>query len=200
MRVLKGWPVYLGAGLGLVVLQTLLIIGDPIAEVGWGFGLRVLASFLVVVLAVSAVVAAATDAAAGEPAAVRRPTMLFWVAGFGLLAIGAAVLSPWLVSVVLLLGVMVLPAVAVAAPVGSAFRAIGRVPLRAVLAVLGFVLLAVISWVLALMLGFFVTGLAGAALTWLWFGLLLVLVQRWWCGIYHRGSAVANRDVTAVDA
>jgi hypothetical protein len=58
-----------------------------------------------------------------------------------------------------------------------------------------FVLLVVISWLVTLLLGFFIPGPLSALLTWLWFGVALVLLQCLWCSLYrHPQYAVGGRS------
>ena len=48
------------------------------------------------------------------------------------------------------------------------------------------VVLALVAWLVALLLGVFLPGLIGDAATWLWFGLTAMVVLRMWCGPHRR--------------
>lgn len=41
------------------------------------------------------------------------------------------------------------------------------------------------AWLVALLFGLFLRGLAGYG-TWVWFGLTAMLVLRWWCSLHRR--------------
>lgn len=106
-----------------------------------------------------------------EPGAVRpwRPVVLLRVIVLGLLAVAASLLSPVLVPVVLVLG----------APLLVARPSVYRRPIALLWTAFGLALAAV-SWVGALLLGFFVTGPVAAFATWLWFGAAAAFLLRRW--------------------
>lgn len=184
--VLAGWRVFLPVVLLTAVAQALLVLADPVPAVGWSFAGLALASFAVVVAAITLIAAAG----AGRV----RPVLPAWVAGLGLVAAAAAVLSPWLAPPLLLAGALVLPPVADGAPrpVRTAFRAFRLMPARAVAGLLVLLVVAVLSWAAALLSGLLVTGPLSAALTWLWFGVLAVLVLGWSTGLYRRAADLSR--------
>lgn len=135
--VLAGWRVFLPVVLLTAVAQALLVLADPVPAVGWSFAGLALASFAVVVAAITLIAAAG----AGRV----RPVLPAWVAGLGLVAAAAAVLVPWLAPPLLLAGALVLPPVADGAPrpVRTAFRAFRLMPARAVAGLLVLLVVAV---------------------------------------------------------
>jgi hypothetical protein len=120
----------------------------------------------------------------------RRPRGLAWVAGIGVLTIAVAVLAWWATPVALIIGAFVLPPAVdgVRHPVGGGVRTVRRHPGRAAVIAVGVLALAVVTWVIELLLGFFVTGMLAAALTWVWLGVVLVLVMCWSCSLYRRAT------------
>lgn len=185
--VLAGWRVFLPVVLLTAVAQALLVLADPVPAVGWSFAGLALASFAVVVAAITLIAAAG----AGRV----RPALPVWVAGLGLVIGAAAVLSPWLAPPLLLVGALVLPPVADGAPrpVRTAFRAFRVIPARAVAGLLVLLVVAVLSWAAALLSGLLVTGPLSAAVTWLWFGVLAVLVLGWSTALYRRAADLSRR-------
>jgi hypothetical protein len=51
--------------------------------------------------------------------------------------------------------------------------------------------LAVVTWVVALSFGFFITGALGAVLMWLWLGIASTFVLALWCSLYRRATPSA---------
>jgi hypothetical protein len=51
---------------------------------------------------------------------------------------------------------------------------------------------AVLSWAAALLSGLLVTGPLSAAVTWLWFGVLAVLVLSWSTALYRRAADLSR--------
>ncbi len=184
--VLAGWRVSLPAVLLTAVAQALLVLADPVPAAAWSFAGLALASFVVVVAAITAI----TAAGAGRV----RPVLPVWVAGLGLMIGAAAVLSPWLAPPLLLAGALLLPPVADGAPrpVRTAFRAFRLMPARAVAGLLVLLVVAALSWAAALLSGLLVTGPWSAALTWLWFGLLAMLVLGWSTALYRRAADLSR--------
>lgn len=172
----RGWPVLVPVVAGQALVQTLLVLGDPVATGDPSFAARVVASAAALVLMVATLAIAALAAVDGRPFTGagtwrRLVPVAGWTIALGVLAGAASVVAIWLGPVLLLPGLL-LPAVAAAPgnPVPPMVRAVRNAPGRALTTLVGFVLLAAVSWVIALLLGFLVTGPAAAALTWLWFG------------------------------
>jgi hypothetical protein len=177
------------------VLQALMVLGDPVPAASWTFGLLVVGSLLVMVVSIALMTGAAIAAVDGHPRtalsrAGQRPSVAAWVLGLAVLALAGAVVNPLIAPLVLLLGTFVLPAVAAGArhPVVAGFGAVARRPLLYLLAVAGFLILIALSWLLALVLGFFVTGFLGALATWVWFGAVAAVVLCLWCVLYRRAT------------
>lgn len=102
------------------------------------------------------------------------------------------------VLLVLVAALCVLPAAAAGERNAlKGFRVFRRTPLRTVLAALAVVLLGVLSWLVALVAGFFLTGALGGAVTWVWFGALSALVLVWWT---HRVGHAQRAPVEPVPA
>lgn len=165
--------------------QGLLVLGDPNVEASVGFVLLTVASALALAVEVWCL-AAATSAGPSESAravwgrVIRRPVVLAWVLGLMLLVGLAAVYALALVPLVLLVGVLLLPPVAAGErnPFVAAVAVVRRHPWRFVLLVLCVALAIVLGWVVALLLGFFVTGAVAAFGAWFWIGWSVVLVLR----------------------
>lgn len=174
--VARGWRVLVPAILGNAAVQALLVIGDPVSAPDPAFAARVAASAVALVLTIAVVTVGALAAVDGRPPAGGRgrrrlAPVAGWTAVLGILAGAASVLAVWLGPVVLL-GGLLLPAVAAGPgnPLPPTLRAVRAHPGRAVTILLGFGLLAAVSWVFALLLGLLVTGPIAAAATWVWFG------------------------------
>lgn len=168
------------AVVGNAVVQALLVIGDPDVTATPVFAVRVAVSALALLVCAVLVV--------GRPS-VR---LVLWVAGILVVWAVVALLVPWAV-VVPLAGAAVLPAVAdgAAHPVRETVGVVRRRPLASVLLAVGSLLVVLVSWLVALLLGFFVTGFAAALLTWLCFGAAGVVVMRWVGALHHRGAEAA---------
>jgi hypothetical protein len=191
----RGWPVFVPVIIVEAGVQALLVWSDPVPEWSVGFLALLLVSLLALLAAVWLTVGAASAAVDGSGGllrtAVARPMIVAWALAVGVVAVAASVLQLWATPLVLLLGSFVLPAAAVddAGNLFSrAYRPVVRIPVRFVLAVLAALALAVATWVVALVFGFFVTGALGAVLTWLWFGLAATFVLALWCSLYRRAT------------
>lgn len=183
---------------GNAVVQTLSVVSDPVPGLSVGFVAVTAVSTLAVLVAVWLTVCAASAAVDGVPRhallrARQHMGVLGWALGILLLTAAAVALAVWLGAVVLVLGLFVLPAAATGErPVLVAgYRPVVRSPLRSALAVLAAVVAVVLSWMVALLLGFFVTGAGAAALTWLWFGLVTTVLLCLWCSLYAASSTRA---------
>jgi hypothetical protein len=147
------------AGIAAVVLvhaavQMLLVVGDPSPGASFGFVLAAIASVVALILAVWAVARLA-----GGGASIGRVVVV------GVLAVAASLLSPLALPAVLVFGTPWLV----------------RAPLRGwrpIALLVGGLVLAALSWLVAMVLGFFVGGLVAAFLTWVWFGAVAALLLR----------------------
>jgi hypothetical protein len=113
---------------------------------------------------------------------------LVWTVVLLLVVVAAGVVVPWAVPVVVVPVAWLLAAVALGErqPVRAATRAVRASPGRHLLVALVTVVLALVAWLVALLLGVFLPGLIGDATTWLWFGLTAMVVLRMWCGPHRR--------------
>ena len=159
------------------VVQGLLILGDPVPAGDLGFVALALASVVALVLAAWAALGVLTGA--------WKLRGLAWVAAAVLVTSMLSVLLPPLALVGLVLALIVVPAGAAGNPVDG-FHAFRRTPVRHVLAILVVVVVCVMAWAVALLLGLLVTGVAASVATWLWFGLLGVLVLGAWVKLLRR--------------
>ncbi len=190
----RGWPVFVPVIVVEAGVQALLVLSDPVPEWSAGFLALVLTSLVALLGAVWLTVGAASAAVDGTgllDRAWRRPIIVAWALAVGIVAVAASLLQLWATPFVLLLGSFVLPAAAVDDPgnlFARAYRPVVRTPVRWVLAVLAAVVLAVVTWIVALSFGFFVTGALGAVLTWLWFGVAATFVLALWCALYRRAT------------
>ncbi|WKK71490.1 TIGR03767 family metallophosphoesterase [Rathayibacter oskolensis] len=163
------------------VVQALLVIGDPDVTASPVF---------VVLVAVSVLSVLVTGVLISGRPSVR---LVLWVAGILVVTALVAVVAPWAV-VVPLLGVAFLPAVAAgeARPVAATLGVLRVRVGGSVLAVLGLVVIVAVGWIVALVLGFFVTRFVADLLTWLWFGASAVLVVEWFGRLYRRGAGASS--------
>ena len=190
---LSGWRVFLPA-VGLNAgIQALLVSSDPVPLMSWHFGLLAAGSAVGVWLMVwlsSCAALAAIDGHPRTPGLLAHPAVAIWVVGVGVLAVAVTVLAWWAAPLALILGALVLPPAADGNrhPPAAAVRTVRRHPGRTAVFAIGVALLTVASWIVELLLGFFVTGPAASAATWLWLGGLAVLVLCWSCSLYRRGS------------
>lgn len=154
---------------GSAILQTALLAADPVPEVRWGFA----ALFVCSLLGVIAMVWLTVQVASGGMAHWRAG--LVWSAGFVLVAAVVGIFAIWATPIVLLLGLIVLPAAAagMSNPLVVGFTPLRRSPVRYAALLVGALVAIALTWVVALVLGFFVTGLVAAFVTWIWLGLVL---------------------------
>ncbi|MDI9926360.1 hypothetical protein QM615_10030 [Rhodococcus sp. IEGM 1341] len=175
------------------LIQALTVLGDPVAESSVGFGGLVAASAAALVVALWITASTALDVVDGNVRgalgrAWRRPRVLVWCVVSTLVAVALAVLFPLLPVVVILVVLLVLPAVAdgqrhpFRAASATVRQSPGRYAVAAVVTIVAFVL----AWVVALVLGFFVTGVVAAFLTWVWFGANAAALLVYWSWLYRR--------------
>ncbi len=90
-----------------------------------------------------------------------------------------------------------LPAAAAGEPNAlKGFRVFRRTPFRAVVAALVTILVAAVTWVVALAAGLFLTGALGGLVMWLVFGVLLALLLLWWTRLAARAAAGSDEPAT----
>lgn len=163
--------------------QALLIAGSPPTLLTWTFVVRVIGSIALMVVAAWLLALAVRSGVDGVPFRVRRPSVMLWTAAVVLLsAAGWAVLTPYVVPVVLFAGLAVIPAVVIGEwnPFRAGWSALVAHPIRSILLIVLSVALAPISWFASLAAGFFVTGPLGAILAWLWLGVVALFLLMLW--------------------
>ncbi len=165
------------------VFQALLVLGNPVPTISWWFSVRVLASVLVLILMLWLTMgfAAYTDTR-------FSPRLLLAVTVAVLCGIVAGVLNPILPLLVAVISLPVLSAVAVG-PLKAVARTIAFAPIRAFLGSVGSAVLIIANVVAGLLLGFFVTGVVTAALTWLVFGISATILATYWASLHRRAHA-----------
>jgi hypothetical protein len=115
-----------------------------------------------------------------------RLRLVLWSAVVVLASLVAAVVGAPAVALVLIATLCVLPASAAGERNAlKGFRVFRRTPVRTVLASLAVVVAVLLSWVVALVAGFFLTGALGGVVMWLWFGLVAALELLWWTHRYE---------------
>lgn len=172
----RTWRLWVPVVVVNTALQALLVAPFVTPAASVAFVALVVAALAGVVASV-ALVAAAFRSALGCGG--RWPTWGEWLAVLLLtVAVSASSLvAAWLVIPALAVAAIMLPAVfGVPQRTAWGFGLFARAPLRGILLTLVTLALAAALWFAALMFGFFVTGWVGAALTWLVFGLVAVLV------------------------
>jgi hypothetical protein len=162
------------------VIQALLVLGDPVPTTSWWFSVRVLASALVLILALWLTMgfAAHTDGRSS-------PRLLLAVTVAVLCGIVAGILNPILPLLVALISLPVLSAVA-AGPLRAVTRTITFAPIRTFLGFAGATVLIIVNVVAGLVLGFFVTGVVAAGITWLVFGTSAAILATYWASLHRR--------------
>ena len=184
---MNAWRAHAAVIVGNAAAQTALVAANPVPQARWGFGALAAASLFALVAAVWLTVQAAIGGREHWRAG------LAWSAGVVLLAAAAAVLLPLATPVILIVGLLVLPAAADGEhnPVAAGLRTLRQAPLRATLALIGAAAAIATTWLVALLLGFFLTGTPAAFATWLWAGLAMTVVVRGFAGVRHVRSGAA---------
>ncbi|MGV8874728.1 MAG: hypothetical protein ACOH2Q_19520 [Rhodococcus sp. (in: high G+C Gram-positive bacteria)] len=177
------------------LIQALTVLGDPVPTSSLGFAGSVLASAAAVVLALWITASTALDVADGNASgatgrAWRRPRVLLWCVILTAVAVVLAILFPLLSVVVIVVALLTLPAACDGSrnPIGAALHTVRRYPGRSAIAVVVTILAYLLGWVVALLLGFFVTGVVAAFVTWLWFGATAAVLLVYWSRLYRRAA------------
>ena len=165
------------------VIQALLVVGDPVPTTTWSFAARVLASASVLVLVLWLTIGFAAHTDAGF-----SPRLLLAVTVAVLCAIVVGILNPILALLVALISLPVLSAAA-AGPVKAVTRTITFAPIRTSLGLAGSAMLIIVNVVAGLLLGFFVTGVVAAAITWLVFGISATILATHWASLHRRANS-----------
>ena len=169
------------------LLQALTVAGDPVPALDRAFVLRVMASFVILVttLVVLSSVIGARFGGGGRRIGVGL--VVWWTAIVALAAV-LGVLSPVLSVPVAIVGAVGAPAVQAGDGVAEALRVARATLWRGLLKVLVAAALALVGWVVALLLGFFVTGPVAAFVSWLCFGLVATGVLAHWARLYRAAA------------
>ncbi|MBQ7803963.1 hypothetical protein [Rhodococcus sp. (in: high G+C Gram-positive bacteria)] len=162
------------------MFQALLILGDPVATTSWWFSVRVLASALVLILMLWLTMGLATHTNTRF-----SPRLLLAVTVTVLCGIVAGIPNPILPLLVALISLPVLSAVA-AGPVKAVAQTIAFAPIRTFLGLAGSAALIIANMAAGLLLGFFVTGVVAAAITWLVFGISATILAVYWASLHRR--------------
>lgn len=185
--VVRGWRAHVPAVAVGAAAQAALVAGDPEPGASGVFALLVGAS--VVVLVTSVAVVAGGALAAVDKTPFRIPGALWlWSVVCVIVAFGASLLAAPLVPLAVGFALLVLPAAAdgYVNPFSHAFAVFRSGALRTIAALVAALALLLVSWLAALLLGFFVTGPLASALTWLWFGVTGVVLLTWFTVRYRR--------------
>lgn len=185
----REWRVLIPLTVVVAVIQSATVLGDPEPAPDWIFALLVTASLVTTIAAVA--IASETSLAGVDGRPVRAPGggLVLWSAVIVLGVAVVAVLLAVVTSLAIVLALVLLPAVADGQrnPLHG-LVVFTRRPVRAVVFVLVALLVIALSWVVALLLGFFVTGPLAAGVTWLWFGLVGTLLLCAATSLYRRAQ------------
>ncbi|MEK8071157.1 EI24 domain-containing protein [Rhodococcoides navarretei] len=177
------------------LIQALTVVGDPVPTSSLGFAGLVAASAAALVLALWITASTALDVVDGNASgalsrARRRPRVLVWCVVLTGVAVALAVIFPLLPAIVILVALLILPAAADGQrhPFRAASATVRQSPGRCAVAAVVTILVYVLAWVVALVLGFFVTGVLAAFVTWLWFGANAAVLLVYWSRLYRRAA------------
>ncbi len=132
-----------------------------------------------------------------EPLGRLPGRLLLWSLLVAVVAALVAIVLGAGVVLVLIAALCVLPAAAAGEPNAlKGFRVFRRTPFRAVVAALVTILVAAVTWVVALAAGLFLTGALGGLVMWLVFGVLLALLLLWWTRLAARAAAGSDEPAT----
>lgn len=177
------------------LVQALTVLGDPVPTSSLGFAGLVAASAAALVIALWITASTALDVADGKASdalgrAWRRPRVLVWCVVLTLVAVALAILFPLLPAIVILVALLILPAAVDGNrnPFRAALHMVRWSPGRCAVAAVVTILAYVLGWVVPLLLGFFVTGVVAAFVTWLWFGANTAALLVLWSRLYRRAA------------
>lgn len=181
----RGWRVFVPAVVGNAVIQAACVAPASTPAVDLGFLVLTLVSFAACA-ATLALIARAADASTNGSRG-WWPGWTTWVgASVMTLAIALSSLaSPVIVPFVTMVALVLLPGIAARDrhPL-SGFGVFRPHPVRATLLAVGSLVLVIVAWVVALLLGFFITGPVSAFATWLIFGAVGVILICGWTSLY----------------
>ncbi|MGU3647071.1 hypothetical protein ACLBXX_19105 [Microbacterium sp. C23T] len=181
----RGWRIFVPVVIGNALVQALTTAPFLTPAMDAGFVLLAVASAAALVASTALIVAHAR--AAVEPTRVRLTWRLVVAASVTVIVVGVvAVVALPAMPVALALAFVVLPGVA-RGGVLSGFRVFGVAPGRAIALTLVTLVAIVLLWVGALLLGFLITGPVSAALVWVAFGAVAVVLTAAWTALGRRG-------------
>ncbi len=193
----RAWLVVVVAVVIGAVLQAATSVPGAGTVSGTTLVLDVTVSFLALVLELALLAWAVRSIALHEPLGRFPRRLLVWSALLVVVAAAVAVVLGPVVVLVLVAGLCVLPAAAAGERNAlGGLRVFRRTPGRAVGAAIVAVVVAAVTWVLALAAGLFLAGALGAAAMWLWFGIVLALLLGQWTRLAAR---VPTPSATAPD-
>ncbi|MBY4381504.1 hypothetical protein HQO24_07685 [Rhodococcus fascians] len=179
------------------LIQALTVVGDPAPTSSLRFAALVVVSAATVVCALWFTASIALDVVDGNASGAlsrtwRRPRVLAWCVVLTVAAVAFAILSPLLPAVVIVFALLILPAAVDGRrnPLRAALHTVKQSPWRCTAAAVITILAYLLGWVVALVLGFFVTGVVAAFLTWLWFGATAAALLVYWSALYRKGVGI----------
>jgi hypothetical protein len=185
----RGWRVIVPLIVVVAVIQSATVLGNPEPAPDLLFSLLTAASLVVTIGAVAIAAEAALAGVDGRRMSAPGGRLVLWSAAIVLGVTVVAVLLAVVTPLAIVLALVLLPAVADGQrnPLHG-LVVFTRRPGRAVVFTLVALLVIALSWVVALLLGFFVTGPLAAGVTWLWFGLVSTLLLCGATSLYRRAS------------
>ncbi|OZD60534.1 hypothetical protein CH268_13270 [Rhodococcus sp. 06-1460-1B] len=179
------------------LIQALTVVGDPAPTSSLGFAALVVISAATVMCALWFTASTALDVVDGNVSGAlsrtwRRPRVLAWCVVLTGAAVALAILFPLLPVVVIVIALLILPAAVDGRrnPLRAALHTVKQSPWRCIAAAVITILAYLLGWVVALVLGFFVTGVVAAFLTWLWFGATAAALLVYWSTLYRKGVGI----------
>lgn len=189
-----GWLVVLGS----VVVGAAVQAATAVPGLGTASTPVLVADAAVSVVALVlevALLAWATRAIVHRESLGRLPgRLLLWSLLVAVVAALVAIVLGAGVVLVLIAALCVLPAAAAGEPNAlKGFRVFHRMPVRTIVAALVTILVAGVTWVVALAAGLFLTGALGGLAMWLAFGILLALLLLWWTRLAARAATRSDQ-------
>lgn len=202
--VVRGWRVVLPVVVVGALLQALLVLPNPLPGLSAYAGVLAAASFLVLLVSASLLTASGLEAVDGSVrwaaawSRARRSAGWFalWFVVLVLVAAVGLMLWTWPGLVWLALTPYVLPAASDGrrGALLADLRALAARPGRWLVTTLLVAAVCGVAWLLGAVTGFFVGGAVGAAITWLWFGVLGAWFLASWSALWRSTPVGAAED------
>ena len=185
----RGWKVFVPLIVVVAVIQSATVLANPQPAPELLFSLLVAASLVVTIGAVAIATEAALAGVDGRPIHAPAGRVLLWTSVIVVAVVVVSVLLAVVTPLAIAFALVLLPAVADGRrnPLHG-LVVFTRHPGRAIVFALLALLVIALSWVVALLLGFFVTGPLAAGVTWLWFGLVGTLLLCAATSLYRRAQ------------